>query len=286
MYSLLLDPESFNYYLIEVNPRVSRSSALASKASGYPIARVSAKIAVGMTLDEIPLANTPASFEPTLDYVVTKMARFPFDKFSDASNSLSTQMKATGEVMSVGRTIEESLLKAIRSLETGVCHLYLAKFDDVSEAELLDYIKIGTDDRIFAIAQLIRLGTDLSLICNATQIDMLFLEKFKNIVDFETELAAHPGNPDTLYEANAWGSATAILQSSGTAVSRISTICASGLALFPVYKMIDSCASEFDSYIPYFYSTYERQNESLVSDRRKIIVLGSGPIRIGQGCRI
>ena len=278
-----LDPESFNYYLIEVNPRVSRSSALASKASGYPIARVSAKIAVGMTLDEIPLANTPASFEPTLDYVVTKMARFPFDKFSDASNSLSTQMKATGEVMSVGRTIEESLLKAIRSLETGVCHLYLAKFDDVSEAELLDYIKIGTDDRIFAIAQLIRLGTDLSLICNATQIDMLFLEKFKNIVDFETELAAHPGNPDTLYEAKRMGFCDRYIAKLWNCREQDIYDMRERLALFPVYKMIDSCASEFDSYIPYFYSTYERQNESLVSDRRKIIVLGSGPIRIGQG---
>ena len=278
-----LDPESFRYYLIEVNPRVSRSSALASKASGYPIARVSAKIAVGMTLDEIPLANTPASFEPTLDYVVTKMARFPFDKFSDASRSLSTQMKATGEVMSVGRTIEESLLKAIRSLETGVSHLYLAKFDDVPEADLLNYIKIGTDDRIFAIAQLIRLGTDLSLICNATQIDMLFLEKFKHIVDFEKELAAHPGNPDTLHEAKRMGFCDRYIAKLWNCREQDIYDMRERLDLFPVYKMIDSCASEFDSYIPYFYSTYELQNESIVSDRRKIIVLGSGPIRIGQG---
>ncbi len=155
-----LDPLSFNYYLIEVNPRVSRSSALASKASGYPIARVSAKIAVGLTLDEIRIANTPASFEPALDYVVTKIARFPFDKFSDASNQLGTQMKATGEVMSVGRTMEESLLKAVRSLETGVCHIYHKKFDDWTVDRMLSYIKEGTDDRLYAIAELIRRGVE------------------------------------------------------------------------------------------------------------------------------
>lgn len=152
-----LDPHSFRYYVIEVNPRVSRSSALASKASGYPIARVSAKISVGMTLDEIPLVNTPASFEPALDYVVTKMPRFPFDKFADANQKLGTQMKATGEVMSIGRTFEESLLKAIRSLETGVFHLYMEKFDEKTREELLSYIKAGTDDRIFAVAQLLSL---------------------------------------------------------------------------------------------------------------------------------
>ncbi len=153
-----LDPHSFQYYLIEVNPRVSRSSALASKASGYPIARVSAKIGVGMTLDEIQIANTPASFEPALDYVVSKMPRFPFDKFTDANNTLSTQMKATGETMSIGRTVEESLLKAIRSLEIGLYHLYNNKFDTMSVSELFYYIRIGTDDRIFAIAQLLRLA--------------------------------------------------------------------------------------------------------------------------------
>ena len=158
--------------MIEVNPRVSRSSALASKASGYPIARVSAKVAVGMRLDEIALANTPASFEPALDYVVTKMARFPFDKFAGASNRLSTQMKATGEVMSVGRTIEESLLKAVRSLEVGAFHLYMKKFDDIDSDELMAYITEGTDDRIFAIAELIRRGADIGLICNLTQIDV------------------------------------------------------------------------------------------------------------------
>ena len=170
-----IDPNSFQYYLIEVNPRVSRSSALASKASGYPIARVSAKIGIGMTLDEIRIANTPASFEPTLDYVVTKMPRFPFDKFTEADNSLSTQMKATGEVMSIGRTVEESLLKAIRSLEIGLDHLHHRKIDGMSEADLIDYIKIGTDDRIYAIGELLRLGTDVDEIAEATAIDRLFI---------------------------------------------------------------------------------------------------------------
>ena len=178
-----LDPESFQYYLIEVNPRVSRSSALASKASGYPIARVSAKISVGMTLDEIMLVNTPASFEPALDYVVTKMPRFPFDKFTDANQKLGTQMKATGEVMSVGRTFEESLLKAIRSLETGVNHLYMHKFKTEETDSLMDYIKIGTDDRIYAIAELLRRGCEVSVIAAETRIDRFFLDKMKKIVD-------------------------------------------------------------------------------------------------------
>ncbi|MBQ1389850.1 MAG: carbamoyl-phosphate synthase large subunit, partial [Clostridia bacterium] len=186
-----LDPVSFDYYLIEVNPRVSRSSALASKASGYPIARVSAKIAVGMTLDEIQIANTPASFEPTLDYVVTKMPRFPFDKFSDASNVLGTQMKATGEVMSIGRTFEESLLKAVRSLEIDVYHLYKPKFNDMSNDELFDYIRKGTDDRIYAIAELIWNGASLKEIFKITQIDMFFLEKIRNIVEFERVIKAN-----------------------------------------------------------------------------------------------
>ena len=172
-----LDPLSFDYYLIEVNPRVSRSSALASKASGYPIARVSAKIAVGLHLDEIDLGHVPASFEPTIDYVVTKIARFPFDKFTDASNELGTQMKATGEVMSIGRTLEESLLKAVRSLETGVCHVHHKKFDTMPTEEMLDYIKKATDDRIYALAELMRRDIDNGLIYNRTKIDMFFLDK-------------------------------------------------------------------------------------------------------------
>ena len=278
-----LDPLSFNYYLIEVNPRVSRSSALASKASGYPIARVTAKVAVGLTLDEIMLANTPASFEPTLDYVVTKVARFPFDKFSDASNKLGTQMKATGEVMSIGRTMEESLLKALRSLETGVCHIYHKKFDGWSDVQLLEYIKDATDDRLYAIAQLIRNGIDLVLIYDNTKIDMFFLEKFKNIVEFEREVKAHPMDVETLRDAKRMGFSDKFIgQLWGISQQDVYRLREKN-GLFPVYKMIDTCASEFSSYVPYFYSTYEDENESVVSDKEKIVVLGSGPIRIGQG---
>ena len=277
------DPLSFNYYLIEVNPRVSRSSALASKASGYPIARVSAKIAVGLTLDEIRIANTPASFEPALDYVVTKIARFPFDKFSDASNQLGTQMKATGEVMSVGRTMEESLLKAVRSLETGVCHIYHKKFDDWTVDRMLSYIKEGTDDRLYAIAELIRRGVELALIYNSTKIDMFFLEKFKNIVEFEKVVAANPRDIETLRDAKRMGFSDKFIGQLWGMSQKEMFLLRREHNIFPVYKMIDTCASEFSSYVPYFYSTYEQENESIVSEREKIVVLGSGPIRIGQG---
>ena len=278
-----LDPLSFSYYLIEVNPRVSRSSALASKASGYPIARVTAKIAMGMTLDEIRIANTPAAFEPSIDYVVTKMPRFPFDKFSTANNTLSTQMKATGEVMSIGRTIEESLLKATRSLEIGVNHLYMKKFDSYSEEELLKYIVNGTDDRFYAIAELISRGTDIGMIYHATKIDMLFIEKIKNIVMMEYEVKANKGDVATLYKAKKMGfSDDFIAQLWGMTGKEVYEIRVEN-DMFPVYKMIDTCAAEFDGYIPYLYSTYESENESIVSDKKKIVVLGSGPIRIGQG---
>ena len=280
-----LDPQSFQYYVIEVNPRVSRSSALASKASGYPIARVSAKIAVGMNLDEIMLANTPACFEPSLDYVVTKIPRFPFDKFTLASNKLSTQMKATGEVMSVGRTMEESLLKAIRSLEGGHSHLHMAKFDseNMTADELMEYIQIGTDDRIYAIAQLMWLGVDHSRICNITQIDMFFLDKIKMIVDFEREVEAAPGDTEILREAKRMGFSDAYIAQLWKRTEDEVFALRKQAGILPVYKMIDTCAGEFDSYVPYFYSTYETENESIVSDRQKVIVLGSGPIRIGQG---
>ena len=285
-----LDPRSFQYYLIEVNPRVSRSSALASKASGYPIARVSAKISIGMRLDEIMLANTPASFEPALDYVVTKMSRFPFDKFADANNTLGTQMKATGEVMSIGRTLEESLLKAIRSLEIGVFHLHNEKFDKDSEskefaddAKLLDYISLGTDDRIYAIAELMRRGVSIEQIADKTAIDMIFLRKFRNIVNEEKALQENVNNIDELKAAKKLGfSDKEIAVLWNTDEESIWKIRREN-KIYPVYKMIDSCASEFDSYIPYFYSTYEHQNESIVSEKKKVIVLGAGPIRIGQG---
>lgn len=280
-----LDPHSFQYYVIEVNPRVSRSSALASKASGYPIARVSAKIAVGMELHEIRLANTPACFEPSLDYVVTKMPRFPFDKFPEAMNTLSTQMKATGEVMSVGRTFEESLLKAIRSLEEGKNHIHMEKFDSshMSVEELLEYIKEGTDDRIYAISQLMWMGVDYAQICNITQIDMFYLDKIKKIVEFEKELEENHDSLELLKEAKAMGFSDAYIAELWNTEEEEVYQKRCEIDLFPVYKMIDTCASEFDSYVPYFYSTYAEENESIVTDRPKIIVLGSGPIRIGQG---
>jgi len=280
-----LDPQSFDYYLIEVNPRVSRSSALASKASGYPIARVTAKVALGMTLDEIMLSNIPASFEPSLDYIVTKMPRFPFDKFTSASNKLSTQMKATGEVMALGRTFEESILKAIRSLEIGACHLYKSKFDKekMSIDELLAYIKEGTDDRIYAIAQLLWLGVDASRICDITQIDMFFLDKIKKIVDFEKVLENNIGDVSVLYEAKKMGFCDEYIAKLWNMKEDDVYNIRKEQNMFPVYKSIDTCASEFDSYVPYLYSTYEDENESIVSDKKKIVVLGSGPIRIGQG---
>ena len=302
-----LDPQSFDYYVIEVNPRVSRSSALASKASGYPIARVSAKIAVGMNLDEIQLANTPACFEPSLDYVVTKMPRFPFDKFTLASNVLSTQMKATGETMSVGRTAEESLLKAIRSLEDGKNHIHLEKFDvkslsDKPEPEnkkeaidkLLKYIEEGTDDRIYALSQIIWLGVDLQVVAERTGIDMFFLDKIKNIVDFEKRIEECAKNStsdepegkiskELLYDAKRMGFSDSYIAEMTELTEDDIWQLRKKYDIKPVYKMIDTCASEFESYVPYFYSTYEDENESIVSDRKKIIVLGSGPIRIGQG---
>ena len=278
-----LDPHSFNYYVIEVNPRVSRSSALASKASGYPIARVSAKIAVGMRLEEIPLANTPASFEPALDYVVCKIPRFPFDKFTLASNKLSTQMKATGEVMSVGRTFEESLLKAIRSLETGVCHIHHKKFDKMETEEMMTYIQDGTDDRIYAIAELMRRDVDLGLIYDTTKIDMFFLEKMKHIVEMEKVLKKNIGDIDTLKTVKKMGFSDKYIAKVWKKKENDIYELRKKNNIYPVYKMIDTCSSEFESYVPYFYSTYEEENESIISDKKKIIVLGAGPIRIGQG---
>ena len=278
-----LDPLSFNYYIIEVNPRVSRSSALASKASGFPIARVTAKVAVGLTLDEIMLSNGPACSEPALDYIVTKVARFPFDKFSEASNELGTQMKATGEVMSIGRTIEESLLKAVRSLETGVCHIYHKKFDEMATADILHYITRSTDDRIYAIAELLRRGVDRSLIYDRTKIDMFFLKKMDNIVNFERVVKANKGDKAVLLEAKRIGFGDKFIgQLWGMTESEVFEL-RQELGIKPVYKSIDTCAGEYSGYVPYFYSTYEEENESVVSDRKKIVVLGSGPIRIGQG---
>ncbi len=278
-----LDPLSFDYYIIEVNPRVSRSSALASKASGFPIARVTAKIAVGYTLDEIKVADAPACCEPSIDYVVSKIARFPFDKFSEATNELGTQMKATGEVMSIGRTLEESLLKAIRSLEIGACHLYKKKFDAMSDAELFKYIVKFPDDHLLAITQLIRNGVDIRLIYDATKIDMLFLEKICSIVRMENELKGHPMDTKTLYEAKRTGFSDKFIGQLWGKSEKEMIEFRWKQGIRPVYKFIDSCAAEHDADVPYFYSTYEQENESVVTDREKILVLGAGPIRIGQG---
>ncbi len=279
-----LDPDSFQYYVIEVNPRVSRSSALASKASGFPIARVSAKIAVGMRLDEIMLPNTPASFEPALDYVVTKMPRFPFDKFASASNRLSTQMKATGEVMSVGRTFEESLLKAVRSLEIGAFHLFSAKAEAMTDAELYDYIGNATDDRLFMLAELLRRGAEVDNLFEATKIDRFFLRKLEHIVGLERALATVPNDLAELSECKKYGfsdrAVARLWNTTEEAVCRMRK----EAGIVPVFKAIDSCASEFDAYIPYYYSTYAEENEARRdTGKPKIVVLGAGPIRIGQG---
>ena len=276
-----LHPETSEYYLIEINPRVSRSSALASKASGYPIARVTAKIAVGMTLEEISIANTNAAFEPSLDYVVAKLPRFPFDKFSSAANVLGTQMKATGEVMGIGSTLEECLLKSVRSLEIGVSHFYMPKFDSWTEAELLDYISVFRDDSIFAIAQLIRLGVSLEKLHEVSQITTYFLEALKNIVDFESVVRENKGSRDVLAKAKKLGfSDTFIAKCWGVSELEVFDM-RRAMKLFPIYRMVDTCHT--NAYIPYFYSTYSGVNQSERSDRRKIVVLGAGPIRIGQG---
>ena len=278
-----LDPYSFKYYLIEVNPRVSRSSALASKASGFPIARVSSKIAVGLTLDEIKIAATVASFEPTIDYVVCKFPRFPFDKFQDANRKLSTQMKATGEVMSIGRTFEESILKAIRSLENKVDHIELAKCKEMTHDELLAFIDDNTDERIYAVAEAFRRGISVEKIYKITKIDRFFLDKIMHIITIENGLKTEGFSIDNLKFAKRWGFADSYLGRIWNKTPYEIYDIRKENKLFPVYKMIDTCASEFKAYVPYFYSTYEIENESVRSDRKKIVVLGSGPIRIGQG---
>ena len=278
-----LDPYSFQYYLIEVNPRVSRSSALASKASGFPIARVSAKIACGLALDEIEIAASVASFEPSIDYIVTKFPRFPFDKFADANRSLSTQMKATGEVMSIGRTIEESLLKSVRSLENKVDHLEIESLKSLNDDELMSFISLHTDERIYAIAEAFRKGIDIDDIYDLTKIDKLFLDKIYNIVCYEDVLKNNKNDLEVLYKAKRMGfSDSYIGRVWGKTPLEIYELRKAN-NMYPVYKSIDTCAGEFKSYVPYLYSTYEHENESIRTDKKKIIVLGSGPIRIGQG---
>ena len=276
-----LNPETSEYYLIEVNPRVSRSSALASKASGYPIARVTAKIAVGMTLDEIEVAGTKASFEPRLDYVVAKFPRFPFDKFTTVPNKLGTQMKATGECMGIGSTLEECMLKSVRSLEIGVCHFYMPKFENMPKKKILEYIQEFHDDNIFAIAQLLRQDVSVEELHDITKITSFFLETVKNIVDMEKKLAKNIKSIEVLQEAKKMGFSDKYIAKlwGDTELGIYNLRHENGIT--PVFKMVDT--AHVGAYIPYFYSSHEGKNESIHTDKKKIIVLGAGPIRIGQG---
>ena len=276
-----LNPHTSEYYLIEVNPRVSRSSALASKASGYPIARVTAKIAVGMALEDICIANTNAAFEPSLDYVIAKLPRFPFDKFTTAPNTLGTQMKATGEIMGIGSNLEECLLKAVRSLEIGVCHFHKAKFDEQTDEELFVYIKEFKDDNIFAVAELMRRGVSIEVIHDITKITSYFLEAVQRIVEMENTLKEHVGDLKVLLDAKKMGfSDTYIAKLWERKEIEIYQLRKEN-GMMPIYRMVDTCHT--GAYIPYFYSSYTGENASRLTEKKKIVVLGAGPIRIGQG---
>jgi carbamoyl-phosphate synthase large subunit len=289
-----LDPYSYQYYVIEVNPRVSRSSALASKATGYPIAKMAAKIAIGYTLDEImnPVTGqTYACFEPALDYIVSKIPRWPFDKFTSANRKLGTQMKATGEVMAIGRTFEESMHKAIRSLEIGVHRLFLKETDLIDQATLEMRLMKPDDERMFLIAEAFRRGYTLQQIQDLTKIDWWFLNKLEGMILFEQQLVQPELSDDLLRQAKRKGF-------TDRAISEIRSAAGKGLNftdeheirayrksinLVPVYKMVDTCAAEFEATTPYYYSTYETEDEVREATKQKVIVLGSGPIRIGQG---
>ena len=283
---LALDPKSYQYYIIEVNPRVSRSSALASKATGYPIAKLAAKIAVGLTLDEIknPVTETTfAEFEPALDYVVTKIPRWPFDKFRDADRRLGSQMKATGEVMALGRNLEESLQKAVRSLEIDEDDLISETCRQASDEEVENRLVNAQDDRIFYLAEAFRRGYSLEEVHELTKIDRYFLDVLIHIVEIEKDLAANVNDLETLKKAKRYGF-------SDLTIAKLWQTTPDDVRQFrldnhvvPVYKMVDTCAAEFASETPYFYSTYDEENESRKSDQKSVLVIGSGPIRIGQG---
>lgn len=281
-----LDPVSFQYYVIEVNPRVSRSSALASKATGYPIAKMAAKIAIGYTLDELKnpvTGQTYACFEPTLDYVVSKIPRWPFDKFQSANRRLGTQMKATGEVMAIGRSFEESMMKAIRSLEIGSHHLEIPEAKELSDEELEQRLVIADDERLFLLAEAMRRGYHISRIHQLTKIDLFFLHKFWNIVSYETTLAESVLTQEVLYEAKRLGfTDRKIAECTGQKEEEVYNL-RTQWGMKPVYKMVDTCAAEFEAQTPYYYSTYEQENEFVDTGKKRVIVLGSGPIRIGQG---
>ena len=282
-----LNPNSSKYYLIEVNPRVSRSSALASKASGYPIARVTAKIALGMALEDIPVAGGTAAIEPSLDYIVAKFPRFPFDKFADATNALGTQMKATGEVMGIGSTLTECLLKSVRSLETGVCHFHHPKFDAFTNEELFGYVAEFRDDNIYAVFELLRRGADIAELHRVTMITELFLESFKSIVEMEKLLKEKPFDIKTLKSAKVIGFSDKYVASVWGADEKEIYALRKKNGITPVFRMVDTLHT--GKYIAYLYSTYLNQiddsvkNESRLTEKKKIVVLGAGPIRIGQG---
>lgn len=312
---LALNPESFEYYVIEVNPRVSRSSALASKATGYPIARVAAKIAVGLNLDEIPNAvtgKTLAAFEPAIDYIVAKIPRWPFDKFRQADRTIGTQMKATGEVMSIDRTFEGAIMKAVRSLEIGLQQLRLKNADELTENDIKQGLVKATDERLFLIAEALRRGFRVERIAELSKVDPWFISKIKNIVDMESELksraseiraltsgriATEPGAVDLLYRAKVMRFPDKVIAELTGALENQLRYIRRKLGMVPVYKMVDTCAAEFEAVTPYFYSCYEHQDETGCLDGgqsaafsfrcsrspRKAIVIGSGPIRIGQG---
>lgn len=283
---LALDPYSENYYVIEVNPRVSRSSALASKATGYPIAKVTSKIAIGYNLDEIENAvtkTTKACFEPTIDYIVLKFPRWPFDKFVTADRSLGTQMKATGEVMAIERSFEASLLKAIRSLEIGLTHLEMPELKALSDEEIKERIHRVDDERIFVVAEAMRRGVPIEEIYSITKINQWFLYKIGNIIKMERALATHELTPSLLRKAKQTGFADSVIAGIvGKTEMEIRDLRKAN-GILPTYKMVDTCAAEFEAATPYYYSCYATEDEVVVSDKKKVVVLGSGPIRIGQG---
>ncbi|MBB6452988.1 carbamoyl-phosphate synthase large subunit [Salirhabdus euzebyi] len=283
---LALDPHSFQYYIIEVNPRVSRSSALASKATGYPIAKIAAKIAVGLTLDEMKnpvTGNTYACFEPALDYIVTKIPRWPFDKFIAANRKLGTQMKATGEVMAIGRTFEESILKAVRSLEIDTNELYVPELEAIDQETLEKRLKKADDERLFLLIIALRRGYTINQLHELTKIDLFFLSKFQKLTEAEYSLEKTPWDREALYASKRMGFSDETVARIWKATEKDVAAFRKDHGILPVYKMVDTCAAEFVSTTPYFYSTYEDENESIVTSKEKVLVLGSGPIRIGQG---
>ncbi|WP_341877474.1 carbamoyl-phosphate synthase large subunit [Defluviitalea saccharophila] len=281
-----LNPESMEYVVIEVNPRVSRSSALASKAAGYPIAKIAAKIAIGMHLHEIPnyvTGKTMASFEPAIDYVVTKIPKWPFDKFGYADHTLGTQMKATGEVMAIDRTFESSFLKAVISLEGKDTGLRRDDLSKKTDEEIEKMLHICDDQRIFVIAEALRRGITIESINRITKIDPWFLHKINHIIEIEQRLQNEPFTVELLKEAEEMGFTDVEIQDlSNQPISTLDTL-RRAHDIYPVYKMVDTCAGEFESETPYYYSTYEQEDENIISKKEKIIVIGSGPIRIGQG---